>query len=302
MLIKKITSLMVLLLSLAPTFAQQELPFVGKIAYNLYAGQLHILNLETGETQRFVRRETWDLMVAPYWNSEGTLIVSEGSLSLLDPLTDQRTRLRRNAIFPSWHPNENKIIYTARYEGIGILDFDTGEEIIIPLPLRVLYPSWHPLQNKIIFTGDSKSTDRQTYTLDLACVDRSDCSDSIHEILANVPQRQPSWNSTGDYILLVQEISVEEYIVVVTDSVGNMLRNLTPSGFRDLDPKWGPCDRYVILTRSRIDEPPPNVLIIDLLTNETIQVTTEEGGGNPAWWWDRNAVDCEPFDIRQGAN
>jgi len=282
--------------------SQSDTPmFPGKIAYTYNAGQLHILDLETGQLDIFNRNSGLEQMLRPAWNPSGTLIAADTELMTLAPLTDQRTQLElgSNRSFPSWHPTENKIVYSVRGEGLGIYDFDTQAETIVSLPIIVTHPEWHPNRNELILTGNVRGDnqfDEATFRLDLICLENNNCSESLVKLNSISNRRDPSWNSSGEYILLLEERNVVKYVTLVVDVDGKIIREVShPDIETSKSPKWGPCDRYVMLTQ-RFPDQQSELYIVDLMTDEFTQIS-KDGSGSADWWWDADEIDCSGFDL-----
>ncbi|MEO1444182.1 MAG: hypothetical protein AAFV33_27555, partial [Chloroflexota bacterium] len=239
------------------------------------------------------------LLISPDWHHEGRLLATDEELLVLDTVTNEREFLRVEGLFPAWHPTQNRLLFSQR-GGIVLHDFELDESVSITFPtVRALHPDWHPTDNAIIFTGRFRGVtpvQDRTFILDLDCVEAGNYPEQPVEIGADLNHSNPSWNSTGEYILVQEEVAFLQYETIIMDRQGQIIRRLTPEGEEDNSAVWGPCDRYVLVAREGVAPPAGNFHIIDLMTDEITQIMAGRGGG-PSWWWDADEIDCEPFEI-----
>ncbi|MEM6282642.1 MAG: hypothetical protein AAF787_10655, partial [Chloroflexota bacterium] len=74
--------------------------FPGKVAYTAQGG-IHVLDLQTMKTERFVREDRQTL-IRPDWHHKGRLLATDQPLLILDTFNGKRELLGIFGLFPAW--------------------------------------------------------------------------------------------------------------------------------------------------------------------------------------------------------
>lgn len=183
---------------------------------------------------------------------------------------------------PRWSPEGDSILYVSfpRRGAFPILALATGG----PTPQalfeseRMVYPgSWSPDGARIAFSS-SKDGNPEIYVMDR---DGSDVQRLTDHPGIDV---SPTWSPTGREIAFTSDRSGSPQVYVM-DAEGLNLTRITYRGTYNAEPAWSPStDFSEIAYASRVGGGVFDILIHDLLTNETRAITAGQGlNESPSW-------------------
>ena len=224
--------------------------------------EIYVMDADGGNPQNLTNNPHYDM--SPSWSPDGKQIAFTSDrdgrfnweIYVMDADGGNEQRLTNNPDddghpanrYPSWSPDGNRIVFSARREGhavhnldatyeIYVMDADGGNQQRLTNNRKSeLYPSWSPDGNRIAFSADRKG-DRVNFEIYVM-----DADGGNQQRLTNnrIHDRYPSWSPDGKRIAFSSEKdgNWESLEIYVMDADGGNPQNLTNNPQVDVGPAW----------------------------------------------------------------
>ncbi len=181
---------------------------------------------------------------------------------------------------PTWSPNGRALAYISYREGapalyLAFLYQGRGEKLVGES--QSFTPAWSPDGSRIAFTS-SRDGQSEIYVI---AADGSDLRRLTNNRAIDV---SPSWSPNGRAIAFTSDRTGAPQIYVM-DRDGLNLRRISFEGSYNDSPAWSPSRQSSeIAYASRIERGPFDIVVHDLETRQTRQLTTGRGSNeSPSW-------------------
>ncbi|HEV2131568.1 MAG TPA: hypothetical protein VGR27_10725, partial [Longimicrobiaceae bacterium] len=198
----------------------------------------------------------------------------EPALRLIDPEGGQRVLTPLFTLAPAaWLPDGGGMLLSqVQFEDLYRLYADLyrvdlrGERVRLTEGARVKEPDLNPDGRRVVAVQSAPGTNIPVL-IDLPTGETRPLAEPSLEVHWTTPR----WSPAGDRIAVARWRSGGFQDVVVLDSAGNVLRELTRDRAVDTEPAWSPDGRYVLFSSDRTGI--PNLYAYDLEEERLLQVT-----------------------------
>lgn len=243
-----------------PSFSPDGKKLVYSLETQNKAGELRVLDIETGRT-RLVRRTELP-MTAPVWSPDGKRIAfvdridGNSEVCAIDPDGSEFVNLTNDRsldISPSWSPDGTRLAFIShRGEPRGSRLYTMNADGSDPAPVTPRSgwegdPTWSPDGSTFVFVCDR--ADSPGNLLDI-CRINSDGTGEKRVVTNRDHDTQPAISPDGKRIAFVA-VSDGNPEIYVVNSDGSGLLRLTRDPADDLSPNWSPDGRRLIFTSNR---------------------------------------------------
>lgn len=217
-----------------------------------------------GQRIEFGRSSSSDsfLAVDPVWSSTGAIVFFNKGIYVLDSINSQAEQLTVPPDdtwgdgFPAWSPDGKWIVFSRDWEGQTqdglwvvkadgseirrVFQKDTGQ-----FSARRVF--WSPDGSTLAFEGPKQNPENfsfELWTTDL----NSDISTQLTTLPDRVGVWKPVWNPNGQHIAFVRkDATALDSDIFVINANGGEPKQMTNTGFYNMEPLWLPLDADEIL-------------------------------------------------------
>jgi TolB protein len=182
---------------------------------------------------------------------------------------------------PTWSPDGRALAYISYRTGTPSLFrafiYEGRGDKLVEGPGMTFSPSWSPDGSKIAFTS-TRDGNSEIYVIN---ADGTGLQRLTHHQAIDTA---PAWSPTGREIAFTSDRAGAPQIYAM-DSDGLNLRRISFAGSYNDSPSWSPSREYTeIAYASRIERGPFDIVVYDLQTQQTRQLTTGRGSNENAHW------------------